>query len=34
MKIIKRTIQKGIEDRLFKGKAIIVYGPDRWGRPP
>lgn len=30
--IIKRTIQKRIEDKLFKGKAIILYGPRQVGK--
>lgn len=32
MNIIKRTIQKGIEARLFKGKVIIIYGARQVGK--
>ena len=32
MKVIPRTIQKKIENRLFKGKVIIVYGPRQVGK--
>ena len=30
--MIKRRIQKSIQDNLFKGKAIIVYGPRQVGK--
>ncbi len=32
MKIITRIIQKSIEKKLFKGKAIIIYGPRQVGK--
>lgn len=30
--VIKRTIQEKIEDKLFKGKVIILYGPRQVGK--
>ena len=30
--MIGRTLQKSIESRLFKGKAIIVFGPRQAGK--
>ncbi len=30
--MIKRTLQPTIEDRLFKGKAILVFGPRQAGK--
>jgi predicted AAA+ superfamily ATPase len=30
--IIKRTIQSRLEDKLFKGKVIILYGPRQVGK--
>lgn len=30
--VIKRTIQQRIEDKLFKGKVIILYGPRQVGK--
>ena len=30
--LIQRTIQKQIEDKLFKGKAIILYGARQTGK--
>ncbi|MFH1504806.1 MAG: ATP-binding protein [Candidatus Omnitrophota bacterium] len=32
MKIIERTIKKSIENKLFKGKAIIIYGARQVGK--
>lgn len=32
MEILKREIQKRIEEKLFKGKVIIVYGPRQVGK--
>ncbi len=32
MKIIKRTIKKSIESRLFKGKVLIIYGARQVGK--
>ncbi|MBU0722383.1 ATP-binding protein [Patescibacteria group bacterium] len=32
MKIIKRTIQKNIENSLFKHKIVIIYGPRQVGK--
>lgn len=32
MEIIKRTIQKSIENKLFKGKIIVVYGARQVGK--
>jgi uncharacterized protein len=31
-KILKREIQKGIENKLFKGKAIVIYGARQTGK--
>lgn len=30
--IIKRTIQSRLEDKFFKGKVIILYGPRQVGK--
>lgn len=30
--LIERTIRKHIEDRMFKGKIIIVYGARQVGK--
>jgi predicted AAA+ superfamily ATPase len=30
--MIKRLLQKGIENRLFKGKAILLFGPRQSGK--
>jgi len=29
---IKRTIQSRLEDKFFKGKVIILYGPRQVGK--
>ena len=30
--MLKRRIQKSIQNNLFKGKAIVVYGPRQVGK--
>jgi predicted AAA+ superfamily ATPase len=32
MKIIERTIKKGVEDSLFKGRIIVIYGARQVGK--
>ncbi len=32
MKVIQRTIRKNLEDHLFKGKVVILYGPRQVGK--
>lgn len=32
MPIIKRTIQKNVEDKLFKGKIVVIYGARQVGK--
>ncbi len=32
MKIIKRTIQENIENKMFKGKVIVIYGARQVGK--
>ena len=32
MRLIKREIQTAIENNLFKGKAVVIYGARRVGK--